>query len=51
MTYQQARRIRNKDYSLANLITRNIRSRDMGAGESIKAAFKEKFDVRTRLKA
>ena len=51
MTYQQARRIRNKDYSLANLITRNIRSKDMGAGESIKAAFKEKFDVRTRLKA
>ena len=51
MTYQQARRIRNKDYSLANLITRNIRSRDMGAGESIKAAFREKFDVRTRLKA
>ena len=51
MTYQQARRIRNKDYSLANLITRNIRSRDMGAGESIKAALREKFDVRTRLGA
>ena len=51
MTYQQARRIRGKDYSLANLITRNIRSRDMSAGQSIKEAFKEKFDVRTRLKA
>ena len=51
MTYQQARRIRNKDYSLTNLITRNIRSKDMGAGQSIKEAFKEKFDVRTRLKA
>lgn len=51
MTYQQARRIRNKDYSLTNLITRNIRNRDMGAGQSIKEAFKEKFDVKTRLKA
>jgi hypothetical protein len=51
MTYQQARRIRNKDYSLKNLITRNIRSKDMGAGQAIKAAFKEKFDVGTRLKA
>lgn len=51
MTYQQARRIRNKDYSLANLITRNIRSKDMSAGQSIKEAFKEKFDIKTRLKA
>ena len=51
MTYQQARRIRNKDYSLTNLITRNIRSKDMGAGQAIKAALREKFDVRTRLKA
>ena len=51
MTYQQARRIRNKDYSLANLITRNIRGGNMSTGESIGAAFREKFDVRTRLKA
>ena len=51
MTYQQARRIRNRDYSLKNLITRNIRSKDMGAGQAIKEAFREKFDVRTRLKA
>ena len=51
MTYQQARRIRNKDYSLSNLITRNIRTKDMGAFQSVKEAFKEKFDVKTRLKA
>jgi hypothetical protein len=51
MTYQQARRIRNKDYSLSKLITQNIRRGDMSAGGAIKAAFKEKFDVGTRLKA
>lgn len=51
MTYQQARRIRNKDYSLSKLITQNIRKGDMSAGGAIKAAFKEKFDVGTRLKA
>lgn len=51
MTYQEARRIRNKDYSLGNLITQNIRKTDMGAGAAIKEAFKEKFDVKTRTKA
>jgi len=51
MTYQQARRIRNKDYSLGRLITENIRRTDMSTGGAIKAAFKEKFDVGTRLKA
>ena len=51
MTYQQARRIRNKDYSLGRLITQNIRRTDMSTGGAIKAAFKEKFDVGTRLKA
>ena len=45
MTYQQARRIRNRDYSLANLITRNIRTRDMGAGAAIKEAFKEQSET------
>jgi transcriptional regulatory protein LevR len=51
MTYQQARRIRNKDYSLSKLITQNIRRTDMGAGAAIKEAFKEKFDIKTRTKA
>lgn len=51
MTYQQARRIRNKDYSLGKLITQNIRRTDMSTGGAIKAAFKEKFDIGTRFKA
>ena len=51
MTYQQARRIRTKDYSLGKLITENIRRGDMSAGGAIKAAFKEKFDIGTRTKA
>ena len=51
MTYQQARRIRTKDYSLGKLITENIRRGDMSAGGSIKAALKEKFDIGTRTKA
>lgn len=51
MTYQEARRIRNKDYSLGNLITQNIRRTDMGAGAAIKEAFREKFDIKTRTKA
>ena len=50
MTYQEARRIRNKDYSLGKLITSNIRQGG-GVGASIKDAIKEKFDVRTRTKA
>jgi len=50
MTYQEARRIRNKDYSLGRLITSNIRQGG-GVGESIKEAFKEKFDIKTRTKA
>lgn len=51
MTYQEARRIRNKDYSLGSLITQNIRRTDMGAGKAIKEAFREKFDIKTRTKA
>ena len=51
MTYQEARRIRNKDYSLGSLITQNIRRTDMGAGAAIKEAFREKFDIGTRTKA
>ena len=50
MTYQEARRIRNNDYSLGKLITSNIRQGG-GVGASIKDAIKEKFDVRTRTKA
>jgi hypothetical protein len=51
MTYQEARRIRNKDYSLSKLITQNIRRSDMSAGAAIKEAFREKFDIKTRTKA
>ena len=50
MEYEDARRIRNKDYSLGRLITSNIRQGG-GVGESIKGALKEKFDVGTRTKA
>lgn len=50
MDYEQARRIRNKDYSLTKLITTNIRQ-GAGAGAAIKEAFKEKFDFKTRTQA
>ena len=50
MDYEEAKRIRNKDYSLGRLITSNIRQ-GAGAGSAIKEAFKEKFDVKTRTKA
>jgi hypothetical protein len=50
MDYEDAKRIRNKDYSLGKLITSNIRQ-GAGAGSAIKEAFKEKFDVGTRTKA
>ena len=50
MDYEQAKRIRNKDYSLSKLITTNIRQ-GAGAGAAIKGAFKEKFDFKTRTQA
>lgn len=50
MEYDEAKRIRSKDYSLSKLITSNIRQGG-GVGASIKDALKEKFDVGTRTKA
>ena len=50
MEYDEAKRIRSKDYSLSKLITSNIRQGG-GVGASIKEALKEKFDVGTRTKA